>query len=81
MLLAKQGKGDEALPLLSEAVLQDPNQPGAWGYRGNVHAVQGRLQEAEADFLRALQLSPNDAAATQGMRYVKQRRALPPAAQ
>ena len=77
MLLAKQGQGDEALPLLSEAVTLEPNQPSAWGYRGNVYATQGKFKEAEADYRQALALSPADPAASQGMRYVRQRQGLP----
>ncbi len=77
MLLAKQGHGDEALPLLSEAVALEPNQPSGWGYRGNVYATQGKFQEAEADYRRALALSPGDSAASLGMRYVRQRQGLP----
>ncbi len=78
MILAKQGHADEALPLLSDAVALEPDQPSAWGYRGNVYATQGRFQEAEADYRRALALAPDDRAANQGMRSVKQRQGLQP---
>lgn len=73
MVLAKQGKFDEALPLLTEAVKADGRQAAAWGYRGNVLASQGKLLEAAEDFRRALAINPEDAAARQGLRYVEQR--------
>ena len=72
MVLARQGNFGEALPVLNDAVAMDPTQPGALGYRGNVYATQGKLAEAEADFLRALTLSPDDPAATRGLQYVRQ---------
>ena len=76
MVLARQGRLDEALPLLNDAIAADPNQPAAWGYRGNVYATQGKLTEAAADFTRALTLNPSDAAAARGIAYVGQQRQL-----
>ena len=76
MVLARQGRLDEALPLLDGAIAADPSQPSAWGYRGNAYATQGKLSEAAADFTRALALNPADAAATRGLTYVKQQQQL-----
>ena len=76
MILARQGRIDEALPLLNDAIAADPSQPSAWGYRGNAYATQGKLSEAAADFTRALALNPADAAATRGLTYVKQQQQL-----
>ena len=76
MVLARQGRLDEALPLLNDAIAADPNQPAAWGYRGNVYATQRKLVEAAADFMRALALNPSDAAATRGLTYVRQQQQL-----
>lgn len=77
MLLAKQGKFEEALPLLNDAVAAGPDQAAGWGYRGNVLASQGKLAEAAEDFRKALAINPNDAAAKQGLRYVEQRLPTP----
>jgi Tfp pilus assembly protein PilF len=74
MVLARESKFDEALPLLNEAIAADGSQPAALGYRGNVLATQGKLDEAEADFRRALALSPNDPAAMRGLLYLQQQR-------
>ena len=76
MVLARQGRLDEALPLLNDAIAADPNQPTVWGYRGNVYATQRKLVEAAADFMRALALNPSDAAATRGLTYVRQQQQL-----
>lgn len=73
MILAKQGKFDEALPLLNDAVKANGRLPAAFGYRGNVLASQGKLLEAAEDFRRALAIDPEDAAARQGLRFVEQR--------
>lgn len=78
MVLARAGNFDEALPLLNEAIERDPMQPAVYGYRGNVYATQGKLADAEADFRRALTLSPDDPAATRGMQYVQQQQRANP---
>jgi tetratricopeptide (TPR) repeat protein len=78
MVLAREGRLDEALFLLNDAIARDPNQPAAWGYRGNVYATQGKLSEAESDFRRALSLNPDDPAATRGLQYVMQQRRVQP---
>ena len=78
MVLARQRRFDEALPLLTSAIAADPNEPSAWGYRGNVYASQDKLAEAAADYQRALALDPADPAATRGMQYVRQRLGAPP---
>ena len=78
MVLAREGKFDEALPLLDEAIALEGHQPSALGYRGNIYATQGKLQEAEADYRRALALSPDDPAATRGLEYVRQQQRVQP---
>lgn len=74
MMLAKRREFVEALPLMDEAVTLDPNHPSAYAYRGNLHASEGRLTEAEADFRRALTLAPNDEMSQRGLNYIQQRR-------
>ncbi len=74
MMLAKRREFAEALPLLDEAVKLDPNHPSAFAYRGNLHASEGRLAEAEADFRRALSLAPGDEMSQRGLNYIQQRR-------
>lgn len=74
MMLAKRREFAEALPLLDEAVKLDPNHPSAYAYRGNLHASEGRLTEAEADFRRALTLAPSDEMSQRGLNYIQQRR-------
>ena len=78
MVLAKQRRFEEALPLLTDAIAAEPGEPSAWGYRGNVYASQDKFAEAAADFQRALALDPSDPAATRGLQYVRQRLGAPP---
>jgi protein O-mannosyl-transferase len=76
MVLARQGKLDEALPLLNEALKIETNQAAGYGYRGNVYATLRKFDEAKADFEKALSLNPADPAATRGLEYVRQQQQL-----
>lgn len=62
-VLQRVGRLDEALSHCDEAVRLKPDLVGGHFNRGTALAAQGKNAEAEAEFLRVLAASPNDAAA------------------
>jgi Flp pilus assembly protein TadD len=54
---------DAALELLNELVADYPTLYGPWINMGILHAAAGRDEEAEAAFLRAIEVSPQHAVA------------------
>jgi TolB-like protein/tetratricopeptide (TPR) repeat protein len=53
------GHFDRALELVQRAVEQDPMRAFSYALLGRVHRTANRLEEAEAAFVRALELSPH----------------------
>ena len=54
----EQGRHQEAIALLSEAVRQAPRDAQAWKVLGVVHAARSDYREAEPPFARACELNP-----------------------
>jgi len=54
------GNTDEAMKLASQAIDIDPRLASAWGLRGRVEQMAGKLDASLADYLRALQYAPAD---------------------
>ena len=59
----QQAPQDAALELLNELVADYPTLSGPWVNVGILHAAAGRDEEAEAAFLRAIEVSPQQAVA------------------
>ncbi len=51
---------DAALALIDKSLALDPNSAMAWGFRGWANAWAEHVEEAKADFERAIRLSPFD---------------------
>ncbi len=61
--LVASGKLPEAQAALTRALAARPNDAGLWNLSGVVHAQQGDLQKAEADFGKAVKFAPTSEAA------------------
>jgi len=59
MSIVKAGRPAEAVPVLSRAVELDPRDPRYANNLALLHAEEGRLEEAESELRRALELSPD----------------------
>jgi len=60
MHLAKIGRSDEGLALLSEVITLSPQSPFAWSSRAVVHYGRGEMALARADAQTALRLDPKN---------------------
>jgi tetratricopeptide (TPR) repeat protein len=58
-MLLEANRAEDAAKLADHAVKIDPNLAGAWALRGRASARTGHLDKAQANFQRALLLSPN----------------------
>jgi len=74
MVHAKQRRHAEALQALEKAEKLDGGFGMTYVYRGNIHLIDGRLDEAEAAYRRALALNARDGLALDGLNEVAQRR-------
>lgn len=74
MVLAKQSRLQEALDELNQAARLQPDYDMLYVYRGNVYLMQQEVEKAEADYRRALELNPANAAAQQGLAATIQRK-------
>lgn len=55
---ANEGRLDEALRLLEQAIREDPRHPGYLYARASVRALQGNAEAAAADLRKAIELEP-----------------------
>jgi len=53
-----QGRTDEALALIRQALAQLPDHAGAWNNLGNVLLSAGRIEEATAAYERGIEVAP-----------------------
>ncbi len=67
MVLAKQGRREEALKELDLAASLDPSFTMTYVYRGNVYLSAGSQEAAIAEYRRALELDPRNPAARQAL--------------
>lgn len=65
-IYAKQGRLDDALNVLNEALHLDPSEENALVFRGNVYLLRNQPAEALADYEQALRMNPSDSAAITG---------------
>lgn len=65
-IYAKQGRLDDALEVLNDALRIDPSEENVLVFRGNVYLLRNQPAEALADYEQALRLSPSDSAAIKG---------------
>ncbi|MEJ5368834.1 MAG: tetratricopeptide repeat protein [Bryobacteraceae bacterium] len=65
-IYAKQGRLDEALEVLNEALRLDPMEVNALVFRGNVYLLRNQPAEALSDYEQALGMNPSDSAAIVG---------------
>jgi tetratricopeptide (TPR) repeat protein len=66
-----EGNDEEALRLYTAAAEKTPNIAPIWNNIGILHAAAGRRDEAIPAFQRALQLTPNDITALEGLTQVR----------
>lgn len=59
----RQGPQESALQLLDDLADDYPTLPGPWVNLGILHAAAGRDEDAEAAFMRAIEVSPQHAVA------------------
>ncbi len=55
---ANEGRLDEALRLIEQAIQEDPRHPGYLYARASVRALQGNAEAAAADLRKAIELEP-----------------------
>jgi tetratricopeptide (TPR) repeat protein len=71
-VLLNVGRVEEAEAAIAEALARDPEAGEALAQRAIIHVVRNRNQEALADARRALELSPDSAAAAIALSYALQ---------
>src|SRR5437899_652812 len=57
----RQGKTEQALATVSDAIRQGPERAQAWNARGFIYASQGHKSEALEDFAQAVRLNRTNA--------------------
>ncbi len=67
MLAAQEGRRDDAIAALKEAIIMNPSYTVALENLGNVYRQQHRWAEAQATLERALETDPNDAEVNYGL--------------
>lgn len=55
----RQGKGDEAVALATQAIAAEPKNPGPRHIRAQIHAARRQHEKAVTDFTEALKLDPS----------------------
>jgi tetratricopeptide (TPR) repeat protein len=65
---------DEARKRLDALLAKQPESAHLYGLRGRAALVQGRIEDAEKDFARALELAPEDGAALSGLALLERQR-------
>jgi tetratricopeptide (TPR) repeat protein len=65
---------DEAQKRLDALLAKHPDSAHLYGLRGRAALVQGRIEDAEKDFARALELAPDDGAALSGLALLERQR-------
>jgi tetratricopeptide (TPR) repeat protein len=65
---------DEAQRRLDALLAKRPDSAHLHGLRGRAALVQGRIEDAEKDFARALELAPDDGAALSGLALLERQR-------
>ena len=55
----RQGKGDEAVALATQAIAAEPKNPGPRHIRAQIHAARRQHEKAITDFTEALKLDPS----------------------
>jgi tetratricopeptide (TPR) repeat protein len=61
-VLGRQGRVDEAITSLREAIEADPEHPAAYDQLGTILAEQGKFEEAASDYRHLLRIQPSPAA-------------------
>jgi tetratricopeptide (TPR) repeat protein len=73
-LLVQNGAYQEALAVLDQARLSDPQSPLPSVYRAQVYQRMGDLEAAEQELQAALALDPDSAEALKGLEAVQRKR-------
>ncbi len=68
-------RGPEAIDVNTEILNLDPNQVGSYTRRGVCYLATGNLDDAEEDFLDALELDPNNRIAINRLEDIEEARA------
>jgi tetratricopeptide (TPR) repeat protein len=70
--LINEGKGQEAVDLLTKLIAQFPAQNNLYYYRGRAYVAAQKLPEAKADFEKYLSLEPNSKEAADAKKILEQ---------
>src|SRR3954471_195614 len=71
--IARAGGDDErALALYEEALAKAPNVGPVWGSLGSMKALRGERDEAIAAYRKALEITPNDLVALEGLTALRE---------
>jgi tetratricopeptide (TPR) repeat protein len=73
-LFVQTGRVDEIQKRLDELLAERPDSAHLHGLRGRAALVQGRNEQAEKDFARAIELAPDDGAALSGLALLERQR-------
>lgn len=66
-----EGREEDAIKLFSEATERTPMICAIWNNLGVMHAMRGQREEALAAFKKALEISPNDRTALEGLAQLR----------
>jgi predicted Zn-dependent protease len=70
--LINEGKGQEAVDLLTKLIAQFPAQNNLYYYRGRAYVAAQKLPEAKADFEKYVSLEPNSKEAADAKKILEQ---------
>jgi len=75
IILINDGKGQEAVDLVTKLIAQFPTQNNLYYYRGRAYVAAQKLPEAKADFEKFIELDPNAKEAADAKKILEQLKA------
>jgi tetratricopeptide (TPR) repeat protein len=63
----RQGKYDQAIEHITSLIKSEPNTAGHFGFRAQLHRLNGDLKRAESDYRRMMKLEPASGVAPNGL--------------
>lgn len=71
MIYGKQGKREEAMQAIEQALKIEPNNDMAYLYRGNLHFIANEAAQAKADYELALHYNPRNEVARTALQRIQ----------